>query len=83
VGGPGSLDLLRVADLDQSALGPQAVIWIYWGKFRVFGLDPACSWGNRFAFEFLYSNMSVDDVVLAVNGIDHGAVSRGSFYLQG
>jgi hypothetical protein len=83
VDGPGSLDLLRVGDLDRSALGRQAVIWTYFVDFRVFRLDAVCPWGNRFAFEFLYSNMSVVDVVLLVNGIDQGGVSRGPFYTQG
>jgi hypothetical protein len=39
--------------------------------FRVFGLDPAHCYGNRFAFG------------LPVGGIDGSAVSRGSFCPQG
>jgi hypothetical protein len=37
---------------------------------------------NRFAFEFFYSGMSVVDVVLPINGIDQGVVSRSLFCPQ-
>lgn len=51
-GGPGSLDLVKIGGLGQSALDLQLVIWVYQVGFRAFGLDAACPRGDRVAFEF-------------------------------
>jgi hypothetical protein len=61
----------------------QAVPTAYWVVFGIFDFGAAHRWSGRFAFESLRSSVAAVDGVLPISGIDHRAVCRGSFCLQG